>query len=130
MTTEQLSKLSPEEKRVKIAEACGWFAVRTFQYHGVILVGDHPEATDDQRNFPDGRGAWLAMVPDYYNDLNAMHEAIKTQCEFALFRFTYTTNLRKVINPENWGMVTEFRLLNSEASEQADAFLLTIGGEE
>jgi len=50
MTREQWAKLTPEKQRIKVAVLCGW---------------DVAEYT------------FLTGVPDYLNDLNAMHEAEK-----------------------------------------------------
>ena len=57
--------MNPEQQRIKIAEACGWKKV----YKG-------PEIDDC---FIDPHGKYLVerLVPNYPNDLNAMHEAEK-----------------------------------------------------
>jgi len=53
--------MKPEEQRIEIAKACGWtkFTPGTIQYTA--------RRAD---------GLW-GMIPDYPNDLNAMHEAEK-----------------------------------------------------
>lgn len=61
MTTEELEKLSPKQKRVKIAEACGWVYMDK-------NVGRPPAA---------GIGS-MEQLPDYISSLDAMHEAEKT----------------------------------------------------
>lgn len=57
--------MTPEAQRIAIAEVCGWIDIRQVQ-------------------LPDGRGeGWIGRngshifkdLPDYPNDLNAMHEA-------------------------------------------------------
>ena len=50
--------MSPEAQRIAIAEACGWEHIAFNR--GWIKVGD---------------GETQCVIPDYLNDLNAMHEA-------------------------------------------------------
>lgn len=59
-----------EEKRIKIAEACGWRC----QKH----VAEEDKATALMCWIAPGRDEWQpSLPPDYFNDLNAMHEAEK-----------------------------------------------------
>ena len=53
--------MTPEKQRIAIAEACGWKHIKRLQsgWHGWIEPGP------------------LEELPDYLNDLNAMHEAEK-----------------------------------------------------
>lgn len=59
--------MKPEEQRIAIAEACG---LKKYQSPaGAYWYGeDHPSCQD---------GTTLWELPDYLNDLNAMHEAEK-----------------------------------------------------
>ena len=57
--------MTPEEQRIKIAEACGW----KLEF---VAVPDGDEG--DVWTKPDG---FCGDLPDYLNDLNAMHEAEK-----------------------------------------------------
>ena len=53
--------MTPEEQRIAIAEACGWRWER-------LWTGElHGKPTGEQGPFRE--------VPDYLNDINAMHEA-------------------------------------------------------
>ena len=67
--------MSPEAQRIAIAEACGW------QFHAICKSYNRTPATV-ARNLKllgtvEG-GPWdQAIVPDYLNNLNAMHEAEK-----------------------------------------------------
>src|SRR5271165_6117703 len=69
MTIEELAKLTPEEKRVKIAELCGWKPPFYEDERSGAFLGDGgtwgPELGDVPKR----------IVPDYLNDLNAMHKA-------------------------------------------------------
>ena len=98
--------MSPEAQRIAIAEACGWTDIKTGPYDGL----------------PFGRrkSHQLEVIPDYLNDLNAMHEAEKvlTDDQFKL----YSHWVEKLM-PE-----TGFRfLLCATASQRAEAFVRSIG---
>ena len=84
--------MTPEQQRVAIAEACGWLKV-----HGHSVAG----------------------IPDYLNDLNAMHEAEKTLTDKAHEEFRL--NLYDLIRDDSRLIVS------STASQRAEAFLRTIG---
>ena len=55
--------MSPEQQRIKIAEACGFDKSHWLELGSGIVFGTS------------------AIVPDYLNDLNAMHEAEKVLTE-------------------------------------------------
>lgn len=102
--------MTPKQKRIAIAEACGWKDVE----FGVgpnsnLCLGDKPSWAHGkvQSYLVDQR------VPDYFNDLNAMHEAEK-----------FVKNV--------WGKYV--KILNSftdpacaTAANRAEAFGLTLG---
>ena len=58
--------MNKEKQRIKIAEACGWKDM--FIENNRPLLGRHE---------PESMGRDYLCVPDYLNDLNAMHEAQK-----------------------------------------------------
>jgi hypothetical protein len=68
--------MTPEQKRIAIAEACGWRGISE-----QFLVGYAPWRTEpysDRVNacsIADLDSIPLDPLPDYLNDLNAMHEA-------------------------------------------------------
>ena len=102
--------MTEEQQRIKIAEACGW--KREFD-------GNHeePEWYWIPPNNPDGDGE----LPDYLNDLNAMHEAEKSLSNLSFYRsFLYLVVLDDPTNKSNepaW----------ATAAQRAEAFLRTIG---
>lgn len=61
--------MSENEINVAIAEACGWTHTKTIRNPNETAYGRHPIHT---ANVP-----WELPLPDYCNDLNAMHEAEK-----------------------------------------------------
>ena len=102
--------MTPEEQRVAIAEACGWKWEKFW--------------TGELYGKPIGEQGPLMELPDYLNDLNAMHDAEKvlTPTEFEAYRWIL------------WGLckqpqVTEWNrdYLSATASQRAEAFLCTIG---
>lgn len=106
--------MTPEQQRIAIAEACGW--------------------VPDVR----GNGIWYApkehgpkQLPDYLNDLNAMHEAEKVLRQNQFHFVDYYGNLFKVISGKSHydGDIGYFgfELVNATASQRAEAFLRTIG---
>ena len=86
----KLSELKPEEKRILAAEACGW--------------QDCERMHAEFRNFD--------MLPDYGNDLNAMHEAEKT---LSADEWTKYDSLMPLRDPQK---------IHATAAQRLDAFLL------
>lgn len=79
-------KLTQEQKRIKIAEACGWKLENINDYL------DSPSDTELIGSL--GRNIW-GIVPDYFNDLNACHEMEKVlprETKYSPFR-EYLTRL-------------------------------------
>jgi len=63
------TELTQEQKRIKIAEACGWINCEIIQYEGFSMkaIGYRSKSA-----------IGFESLPDYFNDLNAMHEVEKT----------------------------------------------------
>ncbi len=97
--------MSPEQQRIKIAEACGWEHIREREF-GRGLVGVHPTIKDH------------CGIYDYLSDLNAMHEAERVLGEKLN---DYTRVLSLVAN-------TPFTvpLVCATAAQRAEAFLKTL----
>lgn len=60
--------LTDEEMRIAIAEACGWKPYKPITHDGWPLLMTPPKKPNKE--------GWLEPIPDYLNDLNAIHEAI------------------------------------------------------
>ncbi len=103
--------MNPIEQREAIAKACGW----TEQSLGWWRHEDHKLDA--------------VILPDYLNDLNAMHEAEKilTPKQWN----TYTVNLARTIaecHDANIKVsVPTNVLLSATAAQRAEAFLRTLG---
>lgn len=108
--------MSPEKQRIAIAVFCGWKKNREVDPGYFVWIN------------PDGKMRGQDALPDYVNDLNAIHEAEKrlnaTQCE------QYNESLYSAEPNEHdcdasgWGF-------HRNAAQRAEIILRTIGkGEE
>ena len=98
--------MSEREINIAIAEARGWTDTP-------IVDGKYGQAD----------------VPDYCNDLNAMHEAEQTLWRMDWrFRDEFIDHLARVINPiHGYRMQEGIDLLDATAKQRAEAFLRTLG---
>lgn len=103
--------MSPEAQRIAIAEACGW------------RMGTETVEHIDGYQWTETRKFWTSptrkiySLPDYLNDLNAMHEATQSLTKDQL---RWYRNL--LIE-----MTGTFEAIDATAAERAEAFLRTIG---
>jgi hypothetical protein len=96
--------MTPEAQRIAIAEACGWKT----EYRDAISS--------------------VTALPNYLNDLNAMHEAEKVLTHDQMI--DYSRHVGKLVTshlPASRAAWMDFKLINSTASQRAEAFLRTIG---
>jgi len=112
--------VTPEAQRIAIAEACGWTNVAPRIVKNVKHQGDDVTV-----------GIWSdnGWIPNYLNDLNAMHEAVSIfdydqadEFEDHLCDICKRSNDEKE-NPAPW----RFAVVNAIAAQRAEAFLRTIG---
>jgi hypothetical protein len=97
--------MKPEAQRIAIAKACGWtkFTPETVQYTA--------RRSD---------GKW-GPIPDYLNDLNAMHEAVETlRGKDGPQWFDFQRTL--MIECGSW-----MNCIQASAAQRAEAFLKTLG---
>ena len=107
--------MKPEEQRIAIAEACGWTTIgRIDQY-------------DPPVGFPAGKltvAGNQRSLPDYLNDLNAMHEA-EIGMEPSTFKKYSSVLIADVIG---WSAYNnEHIAIRATAVQRAEAFLRTLG---
>jgi len=101
--------VNQEEQRVAIAEACGWKNVAPQIVKNVKHEGD---------DITVGISSDSGWVPDYLNDLNAMHEAEKVLNE----------KQEDIMNSTLWDIMDGRKYLwHATACQRAEAFLRTIG---
>ena len=108
------------EQRIAIAEACGWNAIRDGDAWGTPI--GIPK--DVQR-----RDCWIGAegfyeIPNYLNDLNAMHQAEKMLDARQLNNYEYE-RARLCNLTVATSMASAFRW-HATASQRAEAFLHTL----
>ena len=112
--------MSPQSQRIAIAEACGWYEI---YYDGTENNG--PESDINPLRLVGkwskrGVGSWaiICSLPDYLNDLNAMHEAEKVLNE----------KQEHIMNDTLWDLMSGRKYLwHATAPQRAEAFLRTLG---
>lgn len=107
--------MTPQEINVAIAEVCGWVKKREIEPGEWVWL--HPEYKTIR-----GQGC----IPDYLNDLNAMHEAEKTLTpEQRDIYYDYLSDISAQYNQgvrvdDAWGTY------HATAPQRAEAFLRTV----
>ncbi len=107
--TEGKNIMKEQEQRIAIAEACGWHV----SYDPPHYQGMHPvlHQADDTP----------VQLPDYLNDLNAMHEAEK-----ALDQMQARTYADHLADSEQDGTWAGCHMWSQTAAQRAEAFLKTL----
>lgn len=113
--------MKPEQQRIKIAEACGWKGPK----HPDTL--SQMEGWDSQHwgcwaTKPNGVLDFVHRIPDYLNDLNAMHSAEKVVLKKpSLTPHEYGVNLLVICQRDG------NKAYYATAAQRAEAFLKTLG---
>ena len=114
--------MDQQKQRIAIAEACGWKCIQDSEYKPFgkpYKVGLNPDGSEN-----------LQVIPDYLNDLNAMHAAINALSHLQLSE--YGKHLQNVtrcfivgyIEGDYYGDLRSLaRLSNATAAQRAEAFL-------
>jgi len=66
--------MTPEQQRMAIARACGWTAEQDSNGYWRAVSHEYGKAVE---LWLSEQNVWSVGIPDYLNDLNAMHEAEK-----------------------------------------------------
>jgi hypothetical protein len=108
--------MTKKEQRVAIAEACGWTATVDDDQFWRATRADGSMTSDLWCSMSN---VWNAGIPDYLNDLNAMHEVEKVLFDRNDWSACiYDKHLHEATSAWKW---------NATASQRAEAFLRTIG---
>lgn len=124
------------QQRIKIAEACGWKPCGWRPIHSSHKPTDLALGGTEEwwRLAEENTVARLEDLPDYPNDLNAMHEAEKVLDENLLYRYGNKlddiTRIEEImemsyVNGPEAGMYPE--LFRATSEQRAEAFLRTLG---
>lgn len=110
------TELTQEQKRIKIAEACGWKDCHRSE-HWMKTIGTLDEVDGD--NYKE--------LPDYFNDLNACHEMEKVLTRFQLLNY-YNTFLFTIVcgHKESHCALDFAKVCSSTAEQRAEAFGKTL----
>ena len=104
--------MTPEAQRIAIAEACGWKAhVDGLGYY----QGVHPALMG-------GRA-----IPDYLNDLNAMHKAEQVMTPAQCVIYAERLSSFKCMHVEQPIEGPQSFMWGATAAQRAEAFLRTLG---
>jgi len=127
--------MKPKEQIIAIAETCGWKWIQTnYEAESGLIGTDSPHSGNipyQGRNYPSNRHLPMygKAIPDYLNDLNAMHEAEKT-LDFEQSEL-FEDELCDVTFKDNDGLENplpcRFSVCHATAAQRAEAFLRTIG---
>jgi len=105
--------MNKEKQRIKIAEACGW---RLFSSFDNLWAAPGHVVEYDCDAYP---------LPDYLNDLNAMHEAGKVLGEKRTRSYAFI--LAQVLDTSSTlDLDDQFLNIHATASQRAEAFLKTL----
>lgn len=106
------------EQRTAVAVVCGWEDIlmcrgklRGYPPKGTLLTSD-----DD-----------AAFLPDYPNDLNAMHEAEKTLTSKACYIYELCKVCGGLRGTVIWNVMEVEPFVFATASQRCEAFLRTVG---
>jgi hypothetical protein len=109
--------VSPEKQRIAIAEACGWEQ----KPYGDVFCWYDPQG----RARPVERDHKNRVLPNYLNDLNAMHEAEATLGEKRIRSYAFT--LAQVLDTSpTVDLDDQFLNIHAAAAQRAEAFLRTL----
>ena len=108
--------MSPLKQNVTIAKACGWEFIADYS-HGKDQPPEYTTVT------PEGKHL-CGYYPDYFNDLNEIHEAVKSLPQNLKPRyFAYLCAIVSgAISLHGYAEATE-----ATAAQRCEAFLKTIG---
>ena len=102
--------MTPTEQRVALAEWMGWSCIETAE--GSFVYGYPPEGTIVGNTIE---------LPDFLNDLNAVHVAEKKLNPAEGARFYWM--LAQVVNPLQMADKIEFDLVHATAPQRCEALL-------
>jgi hypothetical protein len=108
--------MTKKQQRIAIAEACEWTDCEYIESLG-LCKGKHK---DVRVQYDSGHSS----LPDYLNDLNAMHEAEKVLTEEQRIAYSDHTYDIACEEQDTTGM---WRWLSLTAAQRAEAFIKTIG---
>lgn len=125
--------MTTEKQRIAIAEACGWVreyaAVPTWNAKLNNYKGDYEQVRTTLFRRA-GKCVRVDSLPDYLNDLNAIHEMEEVLAQLGKendYWFFLRTRIGFSEAQCDWDEVDYFAAVHATAAQRAEAFLRTIG---
>lgn len=121
--------MNPDKQRIKIAEACGaqwhhpWDVEANIRRDDILMLGFYRQSLCYVHHgafWEDGKMINID-IPDYLNDLNAMHEAEKTLARIP--RIEYKSILNQITRGEHDNLYEHHNDVFATAAQRAEAFL-------
>lgn len=122
--------MTDEQINTAIAEACGWTQIEQHPPDDT-LYGQHPSCTDEVNKY------YEYPIPNYCNDLNAMHEAEKVLDRTHSWHGeehhwnaeeAYMGHITDIIARDSGQKTSDdWQFLCATACQRAEAFLHTLG---
>lgn len=134
MTLDDISKLSDDELRVKVAELCGWGITENLGSSGGVLARQPNGQTLWDQAYLNKHQALVNEAPNFPGDLNAMAEARKTlnQSERDIYsKILHFTIPHSYIAPQYEGEIQwdeYYEIVDADARSHAIAFIATKEG--
>ncbi len=129
--------MKPEEQTIAIAESVGWKWIQTnFEAKSGFIGTDSPHSGNipyQGRNYPSNAHlpTYGKAIPDYLNDLNAMHDAMAYLDPEQMTQFASELSALVLENPHKywWDLSSHEvgHVANATAKQRAEAFLKTLG---
>ena len=116
--------INSEQQRIAIAEACGLRAVYAGKLNVMVLHERYIRA-DVQQRVESVNESHFHLIPDYLNDLNAMHDAEKVLTDEQYRKYGKALVLAG-IGQNRTDLEAGRATLSATASQRAEAFLRTL----
>lgn len=117
------AELSREEKRAKIAEACGW-SIHQIKVSGLDDVAILPPGVSIDEDGSVWKYAGIDL-PDYFGSLDAMHEAEKALPNIKLEE--YYRRLLGIVTGPKLATLIDGCVWHATAEQRCEAFGKTLG---
>ena len=98
--------MTDTEIRIAVAEACGWTRLETLEINGEVYGFKHGKPTP-----------YKSLVPDYPNNLDAMHEAEKA---------LPTEKQREYLQYLGLNAYSSWPVCHASARQRCEAFIKTV----
>ena len=113
--------MSPEAQRIAIAESQGWKGPDHPDVKKHVATWSKPEIWYMK---PNGLLTWLSDIPDYTNDLNAIHKAMESLSDTQIG--IWLLRVSEICSRDCQAGKSRYSSANATASQRCEAFLKTL----